>query len=88
CRATSSTRYAGSPFFFCCRCDCYSGCCSSPAPVFRRSRTQPPLGTIGTPTNFWLLRQRGVVAVDEDRLVIEYLSSLRAGDASAAAGRV
>ena len=48
----------------------------------------PPLGTIGTPTNFWLLRQRGVVAADEDRLVIEYLSSLRAGDASAAAGRV
>lgn len=46
------------------------------------------VGTIGTPTNFWLLRQRGVVAVDEDRLVIEYQSSLRAGDASAAAGRV
>uniref|UniRef100_A0A7S0Q1V5 Calmodulin-lysine N-methyltransferase n=1 Tax=Coccolithus braarudii TaxID=221442 RepID=A0A7S0Q1V5_9EUKA len=39
--------------------------------------------TLGTPINFWLLRQEGVVSADEDRLVSAYISSLRVGDSDA-----
>ena len=37
-----------------------------------------------SPSNFWLLRQQGVVSTEEDRLVAAYVSSLRAGDSVAA----
>ena len=36
------------------------------------------------PSNFWLLRQQGVVSTEEDRLVAAYISSLRAGNSAAA----
>ena len=39
---------------------------------------------LGAPTNFWLLRQPGVVSADEDQLVDAFCRSLRAGDSTAA----
>lgn len=36
------------------------------------------------PTNFWLLRQAGVVSTDEDALVAAYIEALNAGDATGA----
>ena len=39
---------------------------------------------LGLPSNFWLLRQEGVVSTAEDQLVAAYISSLRTGDSAAA----
>ena len=39
---------------------------------------------LGLPSNFWLLRQEGVMSTAEDQLVAAYISSLRTGDSAAA----
>merc|ERR1740117_1368523 len=44
----------------------------------------PPGGALRSPSNFWLLRQQGVVSTEVDRMVAAYVSSIRAGDSVAA----
>ena len=59
-------------------------CTTSIAALAAVAALLPPGGALRSPSNFWLLRQQGVVSTEEDRLVAAYVSSLRAGDSVAA----